>query len=91
MSYKVPNDPSVIVQELGLNLTKDQLRKLESAVSLAQENDRSIENFLGLTTQKIPLVAEEPTIPSDGDMWINTTLNELHVRMAGVTRRVTVT
>lgn len=90
MSYQTPNTPAAIVAELGLPLNKDQERKLEDALSLIQQNNTTLENFLNQTTQTIPLLTDEPTSPSDGNAWINTTLNEFHIRMAGVTRVVTV-
>ena len=39
----------------------------------------------------VPRVATDPSSPVDGQMWINTTSNQLKIRMNGVTKVVTVT
>jgi hypothetical protein len=89
-AYSVPNSPAAVVEQLGLNLTKEQERKLEDAIALVQQNNNSLEDFLGNTTQRIQLLTAEPAQPLDGETWVNTTLNEFHIRMAGVTRVVQV-
>jgi hypothetical protein len=44
-----------------------------------------------ISTLVIPKLTADPSSPVNGTIWINTTSNQLKVRMAGVTKVVTVT
>jgi len=90
-SFTQPNDVWAILDALGLNLTKEQKRRIEEAAAMVDTNNRSLEDFLGNTTQLFPLLTADPVTPENGQVWINTTTDTVKIRKAGVTKTFTVT
>jgi hypothetical protein len=92
-SFQEPHTSEAIFQQLLPaipGLSKEQLRIINEALAMLDENKNDLEQFLGGTTQQFPEYQADPPSPTNGMTWINTTTNQAKIRMAGATRVFTV-
>lgn len=85
--YTQTHNAEAIVDELGLGglLTKEQMRRVETAIGMLNENTDDLTRFLANTSQRAPVYSADPPQPVDGEMWINSTTNQFKIRKNGST------
>lgn len=89
--YQQEHTAEAMFQALGIsqNLTKEQLRRIAEVLSMADDNAFGLEQFLGGTSQTIPIYSSDPPVLTDGMTWINSTTNQYKIRKNGVTSVIT--
>jgi hypothetical protein len=82
------NTAEAIFDQIGIShlLSKEQLRNVEKALAMIDENGFGLESFLHGTSQAFPQLAADPTAPANGDVWINTTTAQAKIRLNGATK-----